>query len=115
MARNHAKAVAALCLAAALVVILAVYVSIWSIVISLYAADLALAVSAVACAVAAVPCAVGGSIAAGFFMFGGGLVLAGLAILLFLGCNQAAKAVLWLGKMVLRGTKSCFIGKGSAK
>ncbi len=102
-------------LAAALIVMLAVYVSLWAVVISLYAADLALAVSAAACVAAAVIYAVGGNLATGTFLFGGGLILAGLAILLFLGCNQAAKGTLWLGKASLRGIKSCFIRKEAAK
>ena len=102
-------------LAAALVVILAIYVSIWSVVLSLYAADLALAVSSVACVVAAAPHAVGGNTAACAFILGGALALAGLAIFMFLGCNQAAKGVLWLGKMILRGIRSCFIRKEAAK
>lgn len=102
-------------LAAALVIILAVYIVIWSIVVSLYAADLALAVSAVACVVAAVPFVTGASIGAFAFTLGAGLVLAGLAVFLFLGCNLVAKGVLRLGKMVLRGIKSCFIRKEAAK
>jgi len=102
-------------LAAVLIIIAAVYVSIWSIVISLYAVDLALAVSALACLIAALPAAADGSVAAGAFLFGGGLVLAGLSILLFLGCNQVAKAVLRLGKLILQGIKFCFIGKGAVK
>lgn len=102
-------------LASALVIILAIYASIWAVIFSLYAADLALAVSSVACVAAAVPHAVGGNTAAGVFMLGGALVLAGLAIFMFFGCNQAAKGVLWLGKMTLRGIRSCFIRKEAAK
>ena len=96
-------------LAAALIVILAIYMSIWSIVVSLYAADLALAVSSAACVAAAVPHAVGGNTAAGAFLLGGAFMLAGLAILMFLGCNQAAKGLLRLGRAILRGIKFCFI------
>lgn len=102
-------------LAAALVIILAIYIVIWSIVVSLYAVDLALAVSAVACVPTGVIYAVGENIATGAFVLGGALILAGLAIFLFLGCNQTAKGAWWLGKMILRGIKSCFIGKGAAK
>ena len=102
-------------LAAVLIVLFSVYVSIWSVVVSLYAADLALAVSALACIIAAVPYAAGGSIAAGAFMFGGGLVVAGLAIFAFFGCGWIAGAVLRLGRLILRGIRACFIGKGAAK
>lgn len=102
-------------LAAALAIILAIYVVIWSIVVSLYAVDLALAVSALACVPTGVIYAVGGNTAAGVFMLGGALIIAGLAIFMFLGCNQTAKGALWLGKMIFRGIRSCFIGKGAAK
>ena len=102
-------------LAAAVIVILAIYIVIWSIVLSLYAVDLSLAASAVACVIAAVPYAASGSIAACVFIFGGALILAGLAILMFLGCTQVARGTLWLVKALLRGIKSCFIGKESAK
>lgn len=102
-------------LAAALIVVVSVYASIWSVVVSIYAADLALAISALACVVAAVPAAAGGSLAAGAFMFGGGLIIAGLAIFMFFGCGWLAKAVLRLGKLILRGIRACFIGKGAAK
>ena len=102
-------------LAAALVIILAVYLVIWSLVLSLCAADLSLAASAAACVAAAVPFAVGGRLAVLAFALGAGLILAGLAVLLFLGCKRAAKASLWLGKVILRGIRSCFIGKEAAK
>ena len=102
-------------LVAVLIIVFSVYVSIWSVVVSLYAADLALAVSALACVVAAVPMVAGGSIAAGAFVFGVGLIGAGLAILMFFGCGRAAGAVLRLGKLLLRGIRACFIGKGAAK
>lgn len=102
-------------LIAVLAVILAIYMSIWSVVVSLYGADLALAVSAVVCALTAVPYALGASPAAGAFILGGGLILAGLAIFLFFACNLAAKGALWIGKMILRGIKACFIRKETAQ
>lgn len=102
-------------LAAVLVVILAIYIVIWSLVVSLYAVDLASAVLSVACVAAAVLHAVGGNTAAGVFMLGGALVFAGLAIFMFLACNLAAKGALRLGKITLRGIRSCFIGKEAAK
>ena len=102
-------------LVSVLSVVFSVYVSIWSAVVSLYAANLALAVSAVACVIAAVPYVAGGSIAASAFMFGCGLIVAGLAIFMFFGCGRIAGAVLRLGKLILRGIRACFIGKGAAK
>lgn len=102
-------------LAAVLVVILAIYIVIWSLVISLYAVDLASAVLSLAWLAAAVMHTVGGNTAAGVFMLGGSLVFAGLAIFMFLACDLAGKGALRLGKITLRGIRSCFIGKEAAK
>ena len=91
--------------------IFAVYVSLWAVVISLYATDLSLA----ACAPASILCAVllfiVGQPSTALLFLGAALVLAGLAILLFLGCNGTAKGVCQLGKLTVRGIKACFIRK----
>ena len=92
-------------------VIFSVYVSLWAGVISLYAADLSLAVSAPAALVGAILLFVAGQPASALLFLGAMLALAGLAILLFLGCNAAAKGVVRLGKLTLRGIKACFIRK----
>ena len=93
-------------------VIFSVYVSLWAVVISLYAADLSLAVSAPAALVGAILLFAAGQPASALLFLGAMLALAGLAILLFLGCNAAAKGVVRLGKLTLRGIKACFIRKG---
>ena len=92
-------------------VIFSVYVSLWAVVISLYAADLSLAVSAPAALVGAILLFAAGQPASALLFLGAMLALAGLAILLFLGCNAAAKGVVRLGKLTLRGIKACFIRK----
>ena len=92
-------------------VIFSVYVSLWAVVISLYAADLSLAASAPAALVGAILLFVAGEPASALLFLGAMLVLAGLSILLFHGCNAAAKGVVRLGKLTLRGIKACFIRK----
>lgn len=92
-------------------VIFSVYVSLWAVVISLYAADLSLAVSAPAALVGAILLFVAGEPASALLFLGAMLVLTGLAVLLFHGCNTAAKGVVRLGKLTLRGIKACFIRK----
>ena len=92
-------------------VIFSVYVSLWAVVISLYAADLSLAVSAPAALVGAILLFVAGEPASALLFLGAMLALAGFSILLFLGCNAAAKGVGRLGKLTLRGIKACFIRK----
>ena len=92
-------------------VIFSVYVSLWAVVISLYAADLSLAVSAPAALVGAILLFAAGEPASALLFLGAMLALAGLSILLFHGCNAAAKGVVRLGKLTLRGIKACFIRK----
>lgn len=85
-------------LASAIGTVIGIYVSLWSVVIALYAAFLALAVSSAGCIVGS------------FFMFGGAtggivawgaaMVCAGLAILLLLLANLAAKGMVKLTKLV---------------
>ena len=92
-------------------VALSVYVSLWAAVISLYAADLCLAAGSLAGLVGAIMMFVGGQPASGLLFLGAMLALAGLAILLFFGCNAATKGVCKLGKLTLRGIKACFVRK----
>ena len=88
-----------------------VYVSLWAVVISLYATDLCLAAGSLAGLVGAIMMFVGGQPASGLLFLGAMLALAGLAILLFFGCNAATKGVCKLGKLTLRGIKACFVRK----
>ena len=88
-----------------------VYVSLWAAVISLYAADVCLAAGSLAGFVGAIMMFVGGQPASGLLFLGAMLALAGLAILLFFGCNAATKGVCKLGRLTLRGIKACFVRK----
>ena len=93
------------------IVVLAVYIVLWSVVISLYAADLSLAAGALAGIAGCAVLAATGHIPPALLFVGAGLACAGLAIFGFLGCNATAKGVLWLGKLIWRGIKSCFVRK----
>ena len=99
-------------LISAFAVIFVVYVSLWAVVISLYASNVAIAACAPTGLLCAVLLFVDGNPASAMLFLGAALVLAGLAILLFHGCNATTKAVCRLGKLTLRGIKACFIRKG---
>ena len=98
-------------LISAFAIVFSVYVSLWAVVISLYATDLALAGCALGGLVGAIMMFVGGQPASALLFLGAMLVLAGLSVLLFLGCNVAVKGVCKLGKLTLRGIKACFVRK----
>ena len=98
-------------LISAFAIVVSVYVSLWAVVISLYAADVCLAAGSLAGLVGAIMMFVGGQPASGLLFLGAMLVLAGLSVLLFLGCNVAVKGMCKLGKLTLRGIKACFIRK----
>ncbi len=99
-------------LIAAFAVIFSVYVAIWSIVIVLYACTVALGAVGLA-GVIYLPfgIAVFGKVIPSVFIFGAGLICAGLAVLAFFASNYTAKAVIWLGQKILRLIKRCFVGK----
>ena len=85
-------------LASAIGTVIGIYVSLWSVVIALYAGFLALAVSSVGCIVGSF--FMFGGITGGIVAWGAALVCAGLAILLLLLANLAAKGMVKLTKLV---------------
>jgi len=92
--------------ASAVATVVSIYVSLWSVVIVLY-------VVAVAVGVAAVGCMIGsffmiGRTATLVVAWGAALLCAGLAILLFLLGNLAAKGMIELTKLCWQGAKSIF-------
>ena len=87
-------------------VVFSVYVSLWSVVISLYAVFIALAASAVGCIVGSFFMI--GNPGTGMVAWGAALVCAGLAILLFMLSNLAAKGMVALTKLTWNGAKSIF-------
>lgn len=90
---------------------LSVYLAVWSVIISLYAVDLSIAVSGVACIATGIVALVHAKFLVFGVMFGCGLLLIGLSILLFFVFNLVTKGILWLSKKVLIGIKSLFIKK----
>ena len=91
---------------AAFAVIISVYAAIWSIVIGLYACTGLAGVIYLPFGIA-----VFGKVLPSVFIFGAGLICAGLTVLAFFGSNYTVKAVIWLGKKILRLIKRCFVGK----
>lgn len=96
-------------LIAAAAVVFSVWIALWSVVISLYAAAVALSAAAIGCVIAcffmvwelgAVPVAIGAA-----------MVCAGLAILIFMLSNLAAKGMVALTKLIWKGI---FYRKGQA-
>lgn len=96
----------ALCIA-----VLSVYLAVWSVILSLYAVDLAVAVSGVACIAVGIAGLVHGRFLVLGVMFGCGLLLIGLSVLLFFAFNLITKGILWLSKKTLLGIKGLFIKK----
>ena len=88
--------------------VLGVYVSLWSVVIALYATAFALAVSAIGLLVAAFSLLWIRRFGKGAVMVGGALVCAGLAILIFLLSNLAAKGLVALTKLIWNGITGIF-------
>lgn len=102
-------------LIAAFAILLSLYIVLWAFLICVYAVDLSLVAAAVACIPGAVIALARGNGAAAGLIFGGGLVCAGLAILLFFGCIGLTRSVIKLSKKILIGIKSLFIKKGGRK
>ena len=98
-------------LIAAAAVIAALYLSVWAVIISLWAADFALGASAVGSVITGVVCFAQGHTPAGLGLFGAGVLLSGLTILLFFGCLAASRGVVRLTGLTARGIKSLLIGK----
>ena len=88
--------------------VLGVYVSLWSVVIALYATAFALAVSAIGLLVAAFSLLWIRRFGKGAVMVGGALICAGLAILIFLLSNLAAKGLVALTKLIWNGITGIF-------
>ncbi|MBR4743078.1 MAG: DUF1700 domain-containing protein [Oscillospiraceae bacterium] len=102
-------------LIAALAVILSVYVVLWSVVVCLYAADLALAAGALAGIAGCVLYLSQGRLPAAAAGLGAGAVCAGLAVLLFIGCNRTAAGMVIVTKKFGIWIRSLFIRKGDAE
>ena len=85
-------------IASAVATVFSVYVSLWSVVIALYAAAFALCVSAIGCIIGSFFMI--GSMPKVIVTWGAALLCAGLAILIFMLSNLAAKGLVALTKWV---------------
>ncbi len=98
-------------LIAVFVIILAVYIVLWSVVISLYAVNLSFAAAAVAAVVCIFTYLLMGNVPGAILFAGVSMMCAGIAVLLFFGCNQIAKFVWIASKEICKGIKTFFTGK----
>ncbi len=94
-------------------VIFSIYISLWAIVISFYAAAAAVGLSGVVCFFGAFYIAAARGLPAGALVGGAGLLLAGISVFAFIGCNCLARLLVKLiSKAVVPAVKKMFIRKG---
>lgn len=98
--------------AAIIGVFISVYAVLWSVVVVLYAADVAFFAGVLGGLGGGVGLLLAGPASGGVALLGFGMLSAGLAILLLLGCNRAAKGMLWISKKIWLGIKTLFVRKG---
>lgn len=98
-------------LIAALAVVLALYVSLWTLVLSLWAVFASLAGCGAVGVVVGLGYAIRINSIDGILLLSAGLVCAGLAILVFLGCKAATAGTTRLAEKFVLGVKRIFIGK----
>ena len=89
---------------------ISLYVSLWAVVISLWAVFIAVVVCAPACMILGV-LALPGFGMTGLAAIGIGSILAGIAILLCMGCKAVTKATAMLAKKAVKGIKLMFLKK----
>lgn len=99
---------------AAAAVFFAVYVSAWSVIASLWAVFGSLAVCAVVGTAECIAFAAGGSGAAGIAVLSVGIICAGLAVFMFLGCRAATNGAVTLTKKFSMRIKNRFIRREAA-
>ena len=96
-------------LLAALAVALAVYIVVWAVVLALWAIDVSFIAGALGGIAMGVIQICSGNSIKGLAFIGAGVLLAGLAIFMFLGCKAATKGAVKLTKKITRGIKNLFI------
>lgn len=92
-------------------VVFSLWVVLWSLVISLYAVDVGLMAGAAGGIVGSLVLFATGKPLQGMFLFGCGIVCAGVSILLLLGCNLAARGAAKASKGLLLGLKRLLLGR----
>lgn len=94
-------------------VLFSIYIVLWSIVLVLYSVDLSFATAALGCFAGGAIFFIKFSMLDGIFTLGTAFVFAGLAILMFFGCNQVTKGMIFISKKILLGIKSCFVKRSN--
>ncbi len=102
-------------LLAVISVLFSLYIVIWSFVIVLYAANLCVAVGALSYLTGSVFFGFTGNFPNSLLFFGGGLICAGITILLFFAFNKVTFGIIKLSKLIVLWVKSWFLRKGDAK
>lgn len=102
-------------LIAAVTVLLTLYFVFWVLIAVLYIVDLSFVISTVAGLVGGIASICVGQPARGALLLGGGILLFGIAALLFPLFNKIAAALVSVSRRFVLGIKSLFIGKGTAK
>ncbi len=95
-------------------IFIALFVSLWSVIVSLWAAFGAIIGGAFGGVAAGIVIALRDNTLTGVAIIGAGLFLAGLAILIFHGCNGATKGVALLTKKTVLWIINCFAKKEEA-
>ncbi len=95
----------------AIICILALYFTIWIFIASVYVVDLCLAGSVFASLAGIFVYLKSLNVAGALFAFGSGLAMAGLAIILLIGCIWLTKCLIRFTGSGLLGVKTSFVGK----
>ncbi len=101
--------------AGAFVILLSIYIAFGAIAISLFSLIPGIALYSVAGFVNAVYLFDYGQIGGGIALIGGGLLCAGITVLLLVACIPTVKGIIKLHKLAGRGIKRLFIGKGETQ
>lgn len=94
--------------ASLIIVVLVLYLCFWIVILCLYICDFAVFFSGFGSIIGAF--AQENGFNTGLFMTGCGIMLIGLAILLFLGFTQIARGLIWVSKKTALGIKKMFVG-----
>ena len=98
-------------LVAAFCVLIALSAALWCVVIAFFAVSAALGGTALGLTALAILYMVQGQLSPALLALGCALILAGLAVLIFLLSKYTAKGVVQFHKLTFRGVKRCFIRK----
>ena len=96
---------------AAVSVIFSLYAVLWSLIVALWSLFGAFVGGAFGGLLGGIVLALAVNPPAGLALIAAGLVLAGLSILLFIGCKAATAGIVWLTKRILLGMKNALLKK----